>query len=115
MDISLASFVVKSADGSINMEETLVKFQDTVLAWQEQAAQAAEEVSALVHQVFDSEKPGKRLSTDWILFQVQKASNLDAEGFKVLSKRVVEFLKNSPEFHTQRGKGGGVARVADLV
>lgn len=107
-------FAVRGDNGALDLEASCEKFREALLAWERETSQARARVSGLVHSIFDKAERGKRLSMEWIVFQAQNISGADQESFKALKVEIQEFIKNSNEFHSKIGRGGGVARVCDL-
>lgn len=112
--VSFDVFAVRGDNGALNVEASCEKFAEALLAWESETREARERVSGLVHSIFDKAERGKRLSTEWILCQAQFLTGADQDAFKTLKVEIGEFLKNSNEFHSKIGRGGGVGRIRDL-
>lgn len=113
MQISLSSYVVLFADGSINHEATVAKFAGDLSRFEAERELEANTIGTVIHALFDKHL-GKKIPTPFVVSEALKALNAQPENYKVLSDKVAEFIKVSPEFVTTRGKGGGVARIADM-
>ena len=114
MNISLSSYVVLFSDGSINHEATVAKFAGDLSRFEAERELEASTIGAAVHALFDRHV-GKRMPTPFVVAEALKALNAQPENYKVLSDKVTEFLRTSPEFSISRGKSGGVGRVCDLT
>lgn len=118
MNIVIGSYAVRGSNGSIDHESTLAKFAGDLLKWE--AAQETENatIGAAVHALFDQFK-GARLNMPYVTGEVLRKLNAQPENYKVLTEKVQGFIRSQAEGDTSpfvigKGKGGGVARRADL-
>ncbi len=113
MNIDLASFIVRGFNGSVDTEGTLIKFAETLSAWEE--ARSAEDmtIGAALHALFDA-NPLKRLGSSFIMSQVLPALGATPETWGETEDKVTNYLKASPEFDSRVGRGGGGGRLRDL-
>lgn len=114
MNITLGMYVVRGINGEIDHEATLDKFASDLLKFEAERELEASTIGAAVHALFDRHV-GKRMPTPFVVAEALKALNAQPENYKVLSDKVTEFLRTSPEFSISRGKSGGVGRVCDLT
>lgn len=114
MNINIAQYTVRNADGSIDHEGTLAKFAGDLLRFEAERELEREVIANAVHALFDKHL-GKRLNTPFVVGEALKALNAQPENYKVLTEKVQDFIRTSPDFHTGKGKGGGVARLCDLT
>lgn len=117
MTIDLSSYAVR-VNGSIDERATVAKFTSDLATFAAREAEENGTISEAVHALFDK-YPGARLSTDYIKGEVLRGLNVQPENFKALSTKIVGFLKaqcsgDDSVFVTGVGRGGGVARRADL-
>lgn len=112
--INIASYTVRNSDGTINHEATLAKFAGDLLRYEAEREMEREVIAGAVHALFDRHL-GKRMTTPFVVSEALKSLNAQPENYKALTEKVQEFLRTTPEFHTGKGKGGGVARLADLT
>jgi hypothetical protein len=112
--MNISYFIIRSVDGSIDHEATLGKFAGDLLQFEAEREIECSTIGAVVHATFDTHL-GKRLPTPFVLNEALRALNAQPENYKVLTEKVQQFIRTSPEFHTLPGKGGGVARLRDLT
>lgn len=113
MQINIASYVVFGATGSVDHEATLAKFAGDLARYEAERETECATIGAAVHALFD-QHIGKRIPMPFLQGEVLKALNAQPENYKVLTEKVTDYVRTSPEFDTAKGKGGGVGRVSDL-
>jgi len=113
MNINISSYVILSAQGSIDHEGTISKFSGDLLRFEAERETENATIGQAVHALFDLHL-GKRLPMPYLTGEALKSLNAQPENYKVLSDKVAEFVRTSPQFDTAKGKGGGCGRVADL-
>lgn len=113
-NIDLVSFVVRSADGSLDHEATLEKFAEAVATWEVASVEREAGILSALNALFDAH-PGQRLKMDFICSKVLPALGATAETWTDTEEVVHGFIKSSPAFHTRIGRGGGTARVSDMT
>lgn len=113
MNINIAQYTVRNADGTIDHEGTLAKFAGDLLRFEAEREVEREVIAGAVHALFDKHL-GKRLATPFVVGEALKALNAQPENYKVLTEKVQDFLRTDPKFSISKGKGGGVGRVCDL-
>jgi hypothetical protein len=113
MQISLAEYVVRFTDGSINHEETLSRFAGDLARFEAQREMENETIGRSLHKLFDQHK-GRKVPTPFVIAEVLKDLGASPETYKILTEKVGEYIKTSSEFVTTKGKGGGVGRICDL-
>lgn len=112
MNINIAQYTVRNADGGIDHEATLSKFAGDLLRFEAERELEASTIGAAIHALFDRHL-SKRLATPFVVGEALKALNAQPENYKVMMEKVQDYIRTSPEFHTGKGKGGGVARLRD--
>lgn len=112
--ININSYVVRASDNSIDHDATLAKFAGDLLRFEAEREMEQGVIAEAVHALFDRWL-GKRLTTPFVTGEALKVLNAQPENYKVLTQKVQEFLRTSPEFHSGKGKGGGIARLRDLT
>jgi hypothetical protein len=117
--ITLNTYLVRAADGSIDHDATTLKFQGDLLKYEAERETEAETVGAAVNAVFDQFK-GTRLNMPAVTSYALTHLNVQPENFKTLTERVQGFIRDhSGEresgalFSIAKGKHGGVCRWAD--
>jgi hypothetical protein len=113
MNINIANYTVRNADGSIDHEASLAKFAGDLLRYEAERELEREVIAGAVHALFDKHL-GKRLTTPYVVSEALKSLNAQPENYKALTEKVQDFLRTSPEFNIGKGKGGGCARSCDL-
>jgi len=111
---NVSYFIIRAVDGSIHHEATIGAFTGALLKYEAERELEKSTIGAVVHATFDTHL-GKRLNTPFVLNEALRALNAQPENYKVLTEKVQQFIRTSPEFHTVPGKGGGVARRRDLT
>jgi hypothetical protein len=128
MNIVIGSYAVRSVDGSIDHEATLGKFAGDLLQFEAEQEQQSAEIGAAVHALFDQFK-GARLNMPYLTGEVLRRLSATPENYKALTEKVQGFVRSQSQGETAddgtverpnsvfiigKGKGGGVARRADL-
>lgn len=111
--MNITSFIVRAADGSIDHEASVSQFAGALLKYEAERETEMATVAGAVNALFDQYK-GARLNTPFLVGEALRRLNAQPENYKTLSERVTEFVRTSPQFTIGKGKGGGVARIADL-
>ncbi len=113
MNIDLASFIVRSASGSVDHEGTVLKFAEALVAWEAERSAEDMTIGSALHALFDA-NPHKRLGSSFIMSQVLPALQATPETWGETEDKVTNYLKASPEFDSRVGRGGGWGRLRDL-
>lgn len=113
MNINIASYVVFGSNGSVDHEATLAKFSGDLSRYEAEREVESTTIGAAVHALFDKHI-GKRIPMPFVQGEVLKALNAQPENYKVLTEKVTDYVRTSPEFDTAKGKGGGCGRLSDL-
>jgi hypothetical protein len=128
MNINFASYVVRFIDGSIDHDATVDKFSGDLLRFEAERETEMAVISQAVHALFDQFK-GVRMNTPYVTGEVLRRLNVQPENYKTLHDKVVDFIRSSSQgktlddgsvecpnsvFVIGKGKGGGIARRADL-
>jgi hypothetical protein len=118
--IILSSYVVRSDDGSIDLDGTCTKFAGDLLKYQTEQETESETVGAAVRAAFDAH-PGCKYNMPAITSAALNILNVQPENFKMLSEKVHSFIQahagtreSGAEFRIAKGKGGGVARWSSI-
>lgn len=114
MEINLASYVVRSDDGSIDHEQTLHKFMQDLIAFESASADEFELIREAVNSVFDRHD-NKRMPKPLVVgeaFQYLLGKGVSFTQFGEFSKKIADYLGDKTRFHAQRGQNGGVERIA---
>ena len=128
MEINIVTFAVRNSDGSIDHEASLQEFSDLIIKFGEEQDQENKVIAGAVHALFDRFK-GARLNTPFVVGEVLRGLNVRPENFKTLTEKVQGFIRGQSQGETlpdgshenpasvfviSRGKGGGIARRADM-
>lgn len=113
MTIVLASYIVRNNNGSINQEATLERFATDLLKYEAERETENTTIGVAIHALFDAHL-GKRLASPFVVGEALKSLNAQPDTYKLLTEKVMEYLRTNPDFSISKGKGGGVGRVADL-
>jgi hypothetical protein len=113
MNISLGSYVVRSFDGSVDVQATLDKFSFDLELFESKEKSENETIGVAIHKVFDCHM-GKRIPMPYLITEGLRALNATPDNFSILSERIGNYVRNSPQFNVAKGRGGGVGRVVDL-
>lgn len=112
MKIELSNYVIMAEDGSIDLEETLEKFETDVIAWDDAKKNGNVRVLGALHKVFDKNL-GKGLPMDYLVNQVVLALGVNTpEAFADISERVPETVKSNPTVFANARRIGTI-RLAD--
>ena len=120
MNITLQSYCVRNADGSIDLDATVTKFSGDLLRFQTERELEAEAVGVAVNAVFD-QFPGAKLNMPAVTSMALQKLNVQPENFKTLTEKVQGYIRDRAGdresgalYHIGKGKGGGVVRWADV-
>jgi hypothetical protein len=112
--MSVSSFVVLS-NGSVDVSATEAAFSSALALYISERETQNEQIASAVSAVFD-EHLGKTITMP--VLQSLACGKLAAlpDNYKSLSDRVATYVReqNGNTFRITKGKGGGVARLADL-
>jgi hypothetical protein len=118
--INLATYSIRAADGSIDLEATAEKFAADLLRFQAECETEAATIGAAIHAVFD-QYPGARLNMPAVTSMALQRLNVQPENFKILTEKVQGYIRDHAGdrasgalFGIGKGKGGGVCRWADV-
>ena len=120
MMIDLSKFVVRNVDGTLDLQGTLDSITPEVVSLVEKQDSDTLEVAKAVHAVFDMFQ-GSRLNTAALTSFALQHLTVTPESAGEVTGKIAEYIKvNSGErgsslFSVKRGKGGGVARWADVT
>lgn len=134
-NIVLSSFIVRSASGSVDMEQTLAKFKHTVQQFiadrETEEAQIAEAIEAVL-----TENLGTRTNLDFVTGTVARALNATAANYGDIKAKTADYIRRNacgekdgkpvdmktgeelPEprrYFLGKGRDGGVSRWSDRI
>ena len=112
MNLHISSFVVRSEDGSLDLDETLSKFSAVVKTWE--ATQKADQETVLAHiNKFYDEMPGVAVSMSVLYSYVAgKMNAYTSDAFNTVKERCDDTVKSNPNIFTQERRTG-TYRTAD--
>lgn len=127
MQINIASYVLRSSNGSIDHESTLGKFANDLLTFELEQEAETSTIGAAIHALFDKFK-GARLNLPYLSGEVARSMNVPPDQFNAATAKIQAFVRSQSQgkseggveqypnsvFVIGRGAGGGVARRADL-
>ncbi len=122
MKVSMNDVVVRSVDGSVDHEASILKFAEILSAWEVEVEAAQAEVRGAVEALFDRYK-GVTMNKKFIVSQVCQSLNATPETWADTEEKIVQYLKDNSQgdnnerpdsrFVTKVGKGGGTFRRCD--
>lgn len=120
-NININNYVVRSVHGGIDHEATLAKFAGDLLAFEVEQEAEQSTIGTAVHALFDQFK-GARLNLPFLTGEVLRRLNATPDNYRSLTEKVQGFVRSRSQEETGetsvfvigKGKGGGVARRADL-
>lgn len=113
--MDLNSYVVRGSNGSIDSSATVAKFQAELAAFETGTAEEQTNIANAVSVVFDENPKGKRITMPTLCSLSVAKLNAEVTNFQALHDKVRAFVKaNTVTYGIAKGKGGGVARLADL-
>ena len=118
--INLGEFVVRGAEGSVDFEATLSKFNDALRNYVAAVDTEDEALAAAVKALFDKNK-GASINMDAVKSNVLHMLGVGVAEHKLMGEKVADFVRrNSGEhrvlgktYRIGKGKGGGVSRWSD--
>jgi hypothetical protein len=110
--MNIKRFIVLK-DGQVDHEASIEKLADQLMYLDNQQKLEASTIYDAIGDVF-ARYPGVRLPLAFIVSESLKTLNAQPENYRSLTRKVQAFIRNSPEFITIRGKGGGIIRMIDL-
>jgi len=117
--ITLNTYLVRAADGSIDHAATTLKFQGDLLNYEAERELESATVGEAVNAVFDQFK-GARLNMPAVTSYALSRLNVQPENFKTLTEKVQGYIRDHAGergtgalFSIAKGKSGGVCRWAD--
>jgi len=111
--MQIEKFIVRDSSGNIDHEASASKFSSELFKFAAEQESLASTIGVAVHAYFDKHL-GKRVNTDMAVGEILIALNVQPENYSILKDRVTDWIRNSPEFSTVRGRGGGTGRNCDL-
>jgi hypothetical protein len=114
MKINLGEYVVRNADGTIDVEATCQKFEGDLLVHIAERETEEEQVATAVHGVFDTYK-GARINMPALVSAAVTRLGVQPANYQVLADAVHAYVRSNAGtlFTIQKGKGGGVSRISD--
>jgi len=100
-------------DGRVDHEASIDKLADQLNYLDNEYKLESSTIHSAIGDVF-ARYPGIRLPLAFIVSESLKILNAQPENYRSLTRKVQTFIRNSPEFITIRGKGGGIIRLIDL-
>ena len=128
MNIMLSIALVRGVDGSIDQDACLAGCKTAITKYVAERETEEATIALAVNDLFDEHK-GARLNMPYVQNEALRRLNVQPENFKTLSERVAQYVRDHAQgekaedgsferpdslFLINKGKGGGVARRADL-
>lgn len=109
---ALASVIAYNADGSVDMDTTLLQVQVAITTELEAARANDAAFEAALDALFDTLTPGKGVPTPFAVRHACAAvANGNVERELELTPLCQAFVARSPRFEAKRGKSGGLFRI----
>lgn len=110
--IDLSGYVVRNADGSIDVQQTHVKFTSDLNKFLQMEKADSEVIAKAVEKVWQDNPDQKTLPMGAVVHYAMQNLEYSPEAFNDLSERVANFIRSKPAIYKiGKGKGGGVSRV----
>ena len=112
--INLVDFALRTSEGLIDISATLSKIESLYLdlACSEEGTFA--KIGEAVHTVF-SKYEGKAITmADLPGLTLMNVSGVTPDNISELTEAVCVYIRNSPDFYSNKGKGGGIRRISDM-
>lgn len=131
MNTKIEITLVHGNDGKVDVQSTLAEAETTILAYTATRETEEETIKSVLDQVFES-RPGVKMNMPYVINQALALMGIAEQptNYKVLSTRVHDYISANSQGKTDKetklverpdsyfvigkGKGGGVARRADL-
>jgi hypothetical protein len=114
MSNNISSFLVRFSNGSINVTASVSAFEAALNDYVKASEETNSGIDAAVNAVFDKHK-GARMPVPTLVSLALGEMNCSASDWAERSKQVHAYVTgNKGLFEVKKGKGGGVARLADL-
>lgn len=113
MSLNILDLVVRGADGAVDMDASCDKFRGALSAALASSESQTAEIATAVHAVFEEHK-GLRMAVPTVVSLTLGKMSCSAETWAEKSKLVHGYVTSNAAFNVKKGKGGGVARIADL-
>ena len=111
--MNISSFIRRYTDGSIDSDATCENFASELQKYEIEVEVEVKGIALAVNALFDIH-PGARLNAPYLVGETLRRLNVTPETYTSLTLKVQEFLRSSPSFDVNKGKGGGWARTSDL-
>jgi hypothetical protein len=111
----LSDYVVR-ADGSVDRDATLVKFETELDNYIADFEDASAKIEAAVDTIFDTQK-GAKLNVPFLVNGVLQALAVTPQNYTAMSEMVHDHITSNKGvlYHIAKGKGGGIQRLVDVV
>ena len=119
---NFAEYSVEAENGNVDLEATIKKFADELVAWNDMRVQAQEQVGSIVEAIFQ-ENAGKVLAMPFVHSQVVTRLSTDSASYAFFIEAVKAYMKANTWdgkkgnpcslYRTKKGFGGGVVREVD--
>lgn len=109
---AVSSFLSYNADGSIDIDGTMLQIQDNLQTELAQVAERDKVFQNHLNAIFDNSNGDEGLPTKWV---AGKVAQIVACGDEVMERELIaeveDFIARSPKFEARRGRKGGLFRV----
>jgi hypothetical protein len=108
---NLKEFCARWSDGTVNIDATVEKFRENLIAWSEKRDAAMTNIAIAVSNIFDKYK-GKTLTMPTLKTLVIGENGTEPDDIQEAFDLTEEYVKSRPtRFLIAKGRGGGVSRV----
>ena len=113
--ISLVDFAIRSAEGTIDISASISKIEGLYLDIACDEERVNKGIGKAVHGLY-SKYPGRAFTMNdlpcHIIMEMGVAPDCNMTD---LQEAILVYVRNSPEFYSKKGKGGGVRRITDMT
>jgi len=113
--INLVDFAIRSSEGTIDISATISKIEGLYLDIACDEERANEGIGKAVHDLY-SKYPGRAFTmNDLPTIVIMGMGVAPDSNMTDLQEAILVYIRNSPEFYSKKGKGGGVKRITDMT
>ena len=108
MNINLAQYILRSEDGTIDLDSTLIKFQADCEKYEAENSADNATVKDAINTIFD--RYPSNINMPALVSLVAGELKATPAQFETIKDRVANVIKGDPSFKVAKGRNGGVSR-----